>query len=207
MAKTGPFDQYTDRYDYWFDRNQEIYLAELEAIRRAMPPHPVKGLEVGVGSGKFAAPFGIQIGVEPSANMACKAERLGISVFRNVAEHLPFADMEFEMVLMVATICFVDNVLASFQEAFRVLQPHGCMIVGFVDKESALGKKYIDHSTTSVFYKDATFFSVPEVVRYLTDAGFVDLTFQQTLIPGAKQGKVEDGWGQGAFVVAKGVKG
>jgi SAM-dependent methyltransferase len=161
---------------------------------------------VGVGSGKFAVPLGINIGVEPSEKMAIKAKRRGIRVLRGVAESLPFLDSKFDFVLMVTTICFVDDILKSFQEAFRILKPYGCQIVGFVDKESKLGKKYSDNRNASVFYKDATFFSAQQVSKYFTDAGFKDLTFRQTLIPGEQQEIIQNGFGKGGFVVAKGMK-
>jgi len=206
MPKTGPFEKHSDRYDEWFERNRDVYNSELEAIRKLIPSPHAKGLEVGVGSGKFAVPLGIKIGVEPSDRMAAKAEKNGIRVFRDVAEDLPFSDSEFDFVLMVTTICFVDDVQTSFKEAFRVLKTRGCIIVGFVDKESDLGKQYLDKRNTSVFYKEATFFSAQEVCQYLTDAGFRDLTLRQTLIPGEAQETIQDGFGKGAFVVAKGVK-
>lgn len=174
MPKTEPFDKYSDRYDEWFERNREAYDAELEAVRQVIPPSPAKGLEVGIGSGRFAAPLGIKTGVEPSESMAVKAEAQGIKVFRNTAENLPFSGPEFDFVLMVTTICFVDDILKSFQEAYRVLKPQGCIIVGFVDRESKLGRDYSSKRNQSVFYKDATFFSAQEVVKYLTDAGFSD---------------------------------
>jgi SAM-dependent methyltransferase len=206
MPKTEPFERYSDRYDEWFERHCEIYHAELEAIRQLIPSPHAKGLEVGIGSGKFAVPLGIKIGVEPSETMAAKAERHGIRVVRGVAEDLPFSDAEFDFVLMVTTICFVDDILKSFQEAFRVLKPGGCIIVGFVDKESELGKQYMDKRNTSLFYKEATFFSTQEVCNYLTDAGFVNLTFKQTLIPGETQETIQDDFGKGAFVAVKAVK-
>ncbi|MCI4397492.1 MAG: class I SAM-dependent methyltransferase [Acidobacteria bacterium] len=206
MPKTGPFEEHSDRYDEWFERNRDVYHAELEAIRQLIPSPNAKGLEVGVGSGKFAVPLGIKIGVEPSERMAAKAEKCGILVFRDVAENLPFSDCEFDFVLMVTTICFVDDILKSFREASRVLKPRGCIIVGFVDKESELGRKYIDRRNKSVFYKEATFFSVAEVCKHLTDAGFGNMTFKQTLIPGEKKETIQDGFGKGGFVVAKAVK-
>ena len=138
--------------------------------------------------------------------MAAKAEKQGIRVFRGVAEDLPFSDSEFDFVLMVTTICFVDNVLKSFREAFRVLKPHGCIIVGFVDRESELGRQYSENRDTSVFYKEATFFSTREVHQYLMDAGFGDMIFKQTLISGEAQEMIQDGFGKGAFVVIKGEK-
>ncbi len=206
MPKIQPFEKYSDKYDKWFENNEDAYDFELEAIRQLIPHPPAKSLEVGVGSGKFAVPFGIKTGVEPSEKMAIKAEKQGIRVFRNVAEDLPFADSEFDFVLMVTTICFVDDILKSFMEAFRVLKPHGFIIVGFVDKESELGKKYEKKRNKSVFYKEATFFSSEQVAKYLTDAGFGDLTFKQTLIPGETQNIVQNGFGKGAFVAIKAVK-
>jgi SAM-dependent methyltransferase len=206
MPKTKPFDKHSDRYDMWFEKNRDIYHAELEAIRKLIPSRTAKGLEVGVGSGKFAAPLNIKIGVEPSEMMAAKAEKQGIWIFRGVAEDLPFSDSEFDFVLMVTTICFVDDILKSFSEAFRVLKPRGCIIVGFVDKESELGKQYLTKRNMSVFYKDATFFSAREVCNYLTDAGFRDLTFKQALIPGDQQTTIQDGFGKGSFIVIKGLK-
>ena len=90
---------------------------------------------MGVGAEKFAAPLGIKIGVEPSEKMALKARMQGIHVFPAVAEALPFASGRFDFIPMVTTICFVDDVLKSFREAFRALKPGGCFIVGFVDKK------------------------------------------------------------------------
>ena len=206
MPKTEPFDVHSDRYDAWFERNHEAYVAELEAVRRLIPPPPARGMEVGVGSGKFAGPLGIRIGVEPSEEMAAKAERLGIEVFRNAAEALPFGDAAFDFVLMVTTICFVDDIPKSFEEAYRVLKPGGCLIVGFVDRESDLGKRYEKNRAQSVFYQDAVFVSAQEVRDYFADAGFGDLAFTQTLIPGDAQGVVRSGYGKGAFVAARGVK-
>ncbi|MBN1423446.1 class I SAM-dependent methyltransferase, partial [Candidatus Fermentibacteria bacterium] len=139
MPNIEQFDKYSDRYDEWFERHRDFYHAELEAIRQVMPSLPARGLDVGVGSGQFAVPLGIRIGVEPSEKMASKAERQGIRVFRHVAEKPPLSVPEFDLVLMVTTICFVDDILKAFQEAFRVLKPHGCLIVGFVDRETELG--------------------------------------------------------------------
>lgn len=206
MAKIEPFEKYSDKYDKWFEDNQDAYHAELETVRQLIPYPPAKGLEVGVGSGKFAVPLGIKYGVEPSEKMAAKAEKQGIQVFRNVAEDLPFTESEFDYVLMVTTICFVDDILKTFREAFRVLKPRGFIIVGFVDRESKLGKKYIKKSKTSVFYKDATFVSTAEVTKYLKDSGFANLIFKQTLIPGEKQEIIQNGFGKGAFIVIKAMK-
>jgi SAM-dependent methyltransferase len=206
MPKTEPFDQHTDAYDQWFEKNRDRYEAELEAVRQLLPGAGAAGLEVGVGSGKFAAPLGIKIGVEPSENMAARARKMGIQVYPGVAENLPFADSSFDFVLMVTTICFVDDVGKSFQEAFRVLDSGGSIIVGFVDKDSALGRHYERKRDESKFYRHAVFFSARQVLKHLEDAGFRAVKTHQTLIAGMPVDAIRDGFGQGAFVAVKAVK-
>jgi ubiquinone/menaquinone biosynthesis C-methylase UbiE len=206
MPKIEPFEKYSDDYDEWFEKNFELYEAELEVIRQLIPPSGKEGMEVGVGSGKFAAPLEIKIGVEPSAKMAIKARMQGIKVYPGVAEELPFSDSRFDFILMVTTICFVDDIFKSFTEAFRVLKPGGCIIVGLVDKESELGRQYQKKKEKSKFYQDATFFSTQEVLNYLQKAAFEIVKIRQTLIPGELPKTILDGFGKGAFVVIKGVK-
>ena len=204
MPRIDAFEQYSDVYDDWFARHPQAYAAELKAIRQLLPAG--KGMEVGVGSGKFAAPLGIRVGVEPSRQMAAKAEQLGIRVVHGVAESLPFAAEEFDFVLMVTTICFVDDLPQSLREALRVLKSGGCLLTGFVDKESELGQQYQENRGKSRFYGEATFYASDEVIALLGAAGFGALEIVQTLIPGEPDQTVREGYGAGAFVVIKALK-
>ncbi len=206
MAKTEPFDLYSERYETWFEKHSNLYQAELAAIRKLWPPNAHNTLEIGVGSGKFALPLGIRTGIEPSEQMALKAEAHGIQVVRGVAEALPFNDSEFDSALMVTTICFVDDADTALREAFRVLKPQGSLIVGFVDRTSELGRQYSDPTRATVFYKEATFFSAEELCRKLTEAGFRDLTARQTLIPAESTDLILPGYGKGAFVALRGIR-
>jgi ubiquinone/menaquinone biosynthesis C-methylase UbiE len=206
MPKTEPFDKYSEEYDEWFKKNIDLYEAELEVIRQLIPSHRLVGMEIGIGSGKFAVPLGINIGVEPSENMAIKARMQGIEVYSGIAEELPFSDSKFDYVLMVTTICFVTDVTKSLKEAFRVLKTGGFIIVGFVDRESELGKQYSEKKENSRFYKDATFFSAQEVLRYLKGSGFVISDVLQTLIPGESPNTILESFGRGSFVAIKGIK-
>jgi len=204
MPKTAPFDNYTEQYEAWFEKNRWVYAAELQALE-AMVPVPACGLEIGVGTARFARPLGIKIGVEPSDAMGRIAQERGIQAVNAVAEELPFADGSFDCVLMVTTVCFLDDINRSLIEAYRVLSRNGLLAIGFVDRNSKLGKSYLNHQKENVFYRDATFFSVGEVCDCLKDAGFSDLVFGQTLF-GALSETGEDepirsGYGKGAFVV------
>ena len=206
MPKTEPFDKYSEEYDEWFKKNVDLYEAELEAVRQLIPLHKSEGMEIGIGSGKFAVPLGIKIGVEPSEKMAIKARIQGIEVYPGVAEELPFSDSKFDYVLMITTICFVDDVAKSLKEAFRVLKTGGFIIVGFVDRESELGKKYSEKKENSRFYKDAAFFSAHEVLRYLKESGFVISNVLQTLVPEELPNTILESFGRGSFVAIKGIK-
>lgn len=206
MPKIDSFEKYSKEYDQWFNNHPDLYAAEIEAIRRLIPAAGAEGMEVGVGSGKFAVPLGIKVGVEPSEKMASLARLHGIDVHSGVAEDLPFSDGRFDFVMMVTTICFVDDIGKSLKEAFRVLKTDGFIIIGFVDKESELGKQYSEKKESSRFYKDATFFSVPEVLSYLNVPGFVISDVLQTLIPGEIPNTILEGFGRGSFVVIKGKK-
>jgi hypothetical protein len=63
--ETTPFDAYTADYDAWFDEHNDVYQAELAAVRSLLPTCG-KGIEIGIGTGRFAASLGIAVGVEPS---------------------------------------------------------------------------------------------------------------------------------------------
>jgi len=206
MPKTGAFEQYADLYDAWFDRHRKMYAAELQAIGRFIKPGKGEGLEVGVGSGKFAVPLGVKTGIDPSSAMLIRAAAAGIKVFRGVAEELPFADQSFDFVLMVTTICFFDDLVQSFREALRVLRPRGFIVVGFVDKNSNLGRQYLERKEKSKFYRQAEFFSPPEVLTALETVGFRKFEVLQTLLDSKTMAEIENGYGKGGFVVIKGMK-
>ena len=108
MVRIEPFEKYSKEYDEWFIKNQNIYLAELNAIKRFVPFDKF-GVEIGVGTGRFALPLGIKVGVDPSRKMAEISRKRGIQVYEGVAEQLPFKDKIFDYILMVTTICFLET--------------------------------------------------------------------------------------------------
>ncbi|MBN2522851.1 MAG: class I SAM-dependent methyltransferase [Bacteroidales bacterium] len=206
MAKTKPFDEHLNEYEQWFSDNQYAFESELEAIRKVLPKKG-KGIEIGIGSGVFAVPLGIMEGVEPSKSMRDKAEERGLHVIDGIAENLPVADKSYDFALMVTTICFVDDISRSFAEAYRILKENGVLILGFVDKESPVGKLYLSFKDKSLFYKDATFYSTEEVYKVLWENDFTIINTRQTVFGHLNQineiQKPEKGYGKGSFIVVK----
>jgi ubiquinone/menaquinone biosynthesis C-methylase UbiE len=206
MPRTAPFESHHRRYDDWFVRHTAAYHSELLAVRAQLPWQGL-GLSIGVGTGRFAAPMGIEIGIDPAHEVLDYAARQGIATVQAIAEALPFADRSFERALCVTTICFVDDAAAMLREAYRVLQPGGVLVIGFIDRTSSLGQHYLAHQAENVFYRDATFFSATEVEQLLNDTGFSEPGWVQTLSKTLEETReiepLRAGYGQGAFVVVR----
>lgn len=209
MPKIQPFEQNVERYETWFERHRFAYESELEAVRTLLPERG-EGLEVGVGTGRFAGPLGVRVGVEPSRAMGRLAIDRGVEVWSGVAEELPCRDGSFDYLLMIVTVCFLDDVYLSFREAHRVLRPGGHVLIGFIDRMSPLGRAYENLREEDVFYREATFFSTDDVVFFLSQAGFDEFVFRQTIFlhPAEMKGAdpVEPGCGRGSFIVVRGRK-
>jgi len=206
MPKIEPFEKHALQYEDWFENNKYAYQSEINSIRSFIPDFK-NGVEIGIGSGKFALPFGIKLGVEPSEKMAGISRSRGIKVIEGVGENLPLENDCFDMVLMVTTLCFLDDAKKAFFEVYRVLEKGGFFINGFVDKNSKIGKIYTKNKDKNIFYRTAVFYSVKEVIRLLEETGFKDYEFRQTIFNTLDKideiEKVKEGYGEGSFVVIR----
>jgi len=207
--KSAPFEAHHGRYEAWFQRHVAAYYSELLAVHARLPWHGL-GIEIGVGTGRFAAPLGIRVGLDPSRAMLAYAIERGVASIQGAAETLPFKDAVFDYGLVVTTICFVDDPQKMLKEAHRVLKSGAPIVIGFVDRTSRLGQQYLAHQDENVFYSEARFYSASEMERLLRNSGFVDRAWGQTLSkPLDEIQEIEplcDGHGNGGFVVVRAVK-
>ncbi|MEJ2279964.1 MAG: class I SAM-dependent methyltransferase [Candidatus Lokiarchaeota archaeon] len=209
MKNIVPFEKFPDKYENWFKENKYAYKSELLAIKKVLPKDK-ESIEIGVGSARFASPLGIRIGIDPSVKMLKIAQKRDILVINAVAEKLPFRSHSFNISLMITTICFLENIKSALIEIFRILKPGSSIIIGFIDKESIMGKLYQERKNKSVFYKIAKFYSVKEILSHLKKSGFSFFECFQTIF--SQLGKIRNfepsksGYGKGSFVVIKAIK-
>ena len=158
MLNVEIFDKNVEDYEAWYDKYPEVFESELAAVREQFLklPENIRGIEVGIGTGRFAQPLGIKEGIEPSEEMAKKAVNRNIEILKGVAEYLPYGDLQYDFVLFV-TICHLDNVKLAIEEAHRVLKHKGAVIIGFLDNDQAVAKEYKDRSEHSTFLEKPSF--------------------------------------------------
>ncbi|NPA50645.1 MAG: class I SAM-dependent methyltransferase, partial [Epsilonproteobacteria bacterium] len=112
--KVEIFNREFRAYERWFKREKRVYYMELKALKRVLRGIKFnKALEVGVGSGRFAPFLNIKYGIEPSRKMRYIASKREIKVIFAKAQKIPFKNNSFDLVLMVTTICFLDNPLVA----------------------------------------------------------------------------------------------
>ena len=220
MQGVTVFDERAEEYDLWFDENKLILQAEINALRPFVP-QTGKGLEIGVGTGRFAASLGVEIGIDPARRTLQFARARGIKVCQAFGERLPFEADHFDYALLVTVDPFVPDVACLLKEAWRVLKPMSPLILGMIDKSSPLGQMYEVHKEEDPFYQMAHFHTAEEVITYLEQTGFEMLQASQTITgipdPTASTEQVQEGYvvdafqiheghGEGAFVALKAEK-
>lgn len=176
------------QYDSWYKNPENRFVADLEdqlVLRLLEPVRGERVLDIGCGTGRHLLMFselGLDItGLDASPHMLGIAQRkLGhrVQLYEGVAEDLPFEDNSFDIVTIITTLEFVDDVKKALEEACRVAEKR--IFVGVLNRYSI---KAIERRVKGIFsesiYNRARFFSVWQIKRDV----------QEVL------GKVPVGWG------------
>jgi len=199
------FEKTWKSYDEWFDGHQALYQSELAALKMAVPFGA--GLEIGAGTGRFAAPLAVRFGLDPAIHMLQLAKKRGILVVQGLGESLPFRDESFDFVQIVFVIEFVDNFLLFLREAVRTIRRNGALILGFIDRDSPWGRYYArDPSHRQYFHPP----SPEEVLGIFNKIGLEFREACQTLFQPppdiSKKENPKPGFGRGGFVVLMATK-
>jgi ubiquinone/menaquinone biosynthesis C-methylase UbiE len=146
-------------YDAWYVKHPSLYKSELLAAARL---DCRGGVEVGVGTGRFAAPLGLRAGVDPAREMLKLAPR-ELDLVEGVGEMLPLRSRAFPCALLVVTLCFVQDPAAVLRETMRVAER---VVTCIVPRDSPWGRRYREAAARGhPFYAKARFYTVREVVE------------------------------------------
>ncbi len=199
------FDEYAENYDAWFLANQNVLHSEAALVASTLSDAG-RVLSVGCGSGLFEKilrdDYGIIVadGIEPSEGMAAIARKRGVNVIATVtAEEADFGDGVYDTILFNGTPSYITDLEAVVKKAHKALRSGGRIVLIDVPKESGYGIMYNlakalgtwEHPLLEgVFPPDpypmefvnvANWRTTDEKVLLLTEAGFKDLSFAQTL--------------------------
>ena len=187
-------------YDQWFERYAGAFASEVKLLKSLLP-HFHSALEIGVGTGRFAQALGVFLGLEPEPAMAARAQQRGIQVIAGRAEALPFAANAFDLVLMVTVLCFVKDRHQALQEAKRVTQPGGYLLIGTLDPAQIWVQKRLQEGH---FLSQATPISLAQLQSELLAAGWQEQNCAQTLVNEPQPENLPEpfslGRGEGGFV-------
>lgn len=193
----------------WYMDHPHARASIIEALRRHVPRG--RGLEICAGAGHIAAALGVHDGTDPSAEMCAIAAGCGIHMKQAAAERLPHEDGMFDFVLIATGAPMISDLSPAFGEAARVLGAAGRLVLGFVDRDSPLGRAYEARRSESVFYRSVTFRRVQGVVSALSLSGFSNPVFTQTLFHDPARltapDTVLEGCGSGSFIAVSATRG
>jgi ubiquinone/menaquinone biosynthesis C-methylase UbiE len=211
MRGPSVFDRNAEEYDNWYREEPGVLVLESEVKAIQALTLEGVGLEVGVGTGVFSSRLGVSFGLDPALKMLQKAKTRGVSVVRAVGEFTPLKDGCMDYVLFAFTLCFLTDLQASLQEAWRVIKPRGNIVLGFISKDSPWGRRYSRKKAEGHrFYKHATFYVVDEIEEALKRVGFKITDRVATLLQGPDDVKIAEEpstqLDRGGFICIKAMK-
>ena len=111
------------------------YVLDPVMVPRALACKPTRALDVGCGEGRFCRVLrdrGIDtVGLDPTPALLATArarDTTGTYV-EGLAEHLPFDDASFDLVVSYLTLIDIPDVQAAIREMARVLAPGGTLLI------------------------------------------------------------------------------
>ncbi len=175
MSTAWLFDALGERYDRWYERHKLLAVLEATLVSRMVSKGSRPLVEVGVGTGFFASRVGAEAGIDPSMSMLGIArERMPSSLLvAGRGERLPLRSSSFGTVLIVVTLCFVDDPGEVLRESWRILKPRGSLVSCIVPGDSSWGRWYRKLGKEGhPFYSHARFLDRGEHLSLIEDAGF-----------------------------------
>lgn len=162
-------------------------LEERLLIERIGPVRGLDVLDVGCGDGvlatKLAAAGAHVTGLDATPAMLAaageRAARAGASLtlLHGDAEHLPFHDDSFDIIVSVATLCFTKDTTGPLRKMTRCLRPGGRVVLGELGKWSVwTAQRRIKAWLGSGLWRAARFRGAREWAALLKNAGLTNIS-------------------------------
>jgi ubiquinone/menaquinone biosynthesis C-methylase UbiE len=168
-----PFDSFVEKYDQWFETGLGQYVAHYEkelTLKLAQPQPGEKILDVGIGTGYFAADYlqyKVNItGIDISEKMLDVARARGLTnVFTGDAVSLDFPDEAFDLVMSITALEFIEEPEKAVSEMVRVCKKGGRVVVGTLGSGSwwALRRSRAARRDPDSIFRQAKFYSFSEL--------------------------------------------
>lgn len=204
MSISKGFDQYAAEYDAWFLENPNVLESEARLVASTLKDAG-RILSVGCGSGLFEKimrdEFGIVItdGVEPSAPMAEIARKRGLKVTEATAEEFDYPEGKYDTILFNGCPSYITDLRTVIGKVYKALPKGGRIVLVDVPKESTYGILYNLAKAVGTWnhpllegtfppnpypielVKVASWRTTAEKINLLTEAGFTNQAYAQTL--------------------------
>lgn len=204
MSISKGFDQYAAEYDAWFLENPNVLESEARLVASTLKDAG-RILSVGCGSGMFEKimrdEFGIVItdGVEPSAPMAEIARKRGLTVTEATAEEFDYPEGKYDTILFNGCPSYITDLRTVIGKVYKALPKGGRIVLVDVPKESTYGILYNLAKAVGTWnhpllegtfppnpypielVKVASWRTTAEKINLLTEAGFTNQAYAQTL--------------------------
>jgi len=152
-SRTNPFrdTRVAQEYDPWYADRLGATVDRLQkalVLKLARPRAGERALDVGTGTGNYAcalARLGLRVtGIDASEAMlsVARAKREPVTWQQGDAEHLPFEDASFHLVVTVTALEFFADPEHAIGEMVRVLAPGGRLVVGTLNARGPWGEMY-----------------------------------------------------------------
>ena len=160
-------------------------LEERLLLDRIGPARGLRILDVGCGDGVLAtqlAQGGARVtGLDASTDMLAAAQRraraagVEVDLVEGVADNLPFPTGQFDCVVSVATLCFVDDPRQAIREMVRVLKRGGRLILGELGRWNLwAAQRRVKGWLGADLWRAAHFRSRTDLLALASDAGLED---------------------------------
>lgn len=127
-----------------YDRHSSVQKRVVARLMSLVNNHvhsaPERILDVGCGTGQLLSsfhsqyPHSVLCGVDLAYNMAHRSKELlgnHVQMVNGDAEHLPYREGSFDVVVSTSTLQWLDSLDIFFQQAFRVTAKNGLLCVAF----------------------------------------------------------------------------